>query len=92
MGLNDKEIADFNEFWLPKMPATPLVRLTWLGTKEMDELAPIAVWPKPDSSIRVFLDFQGLGSKEAITPQILPKYQRKGFTLVEWGGLLRSKK
>ncbi|MFA5157678.1 MAG: hypothetical protein WC451_00600 [Patescibacteria group bacterium] len=92
MGLNNKEIADFKEFWLPKMPASPFVRLTWFGTEEMDELAPIAVSPKPDSSIRVFLDFQGLDSKETITSQILPKYQRVGFTLVEWGGLLRSKK
>jgi hypothetical protein len=92
MGLNDKEIADFKEFWLPKMPATPYVRLSWLLTPEMDTLAPLAVSPKPDSSIRVFLDFEGLNSKIDIAPQILPHYERKGFTLVEWGGLLKGQK
>jgi hypothetical protein len=92
MGLNTKEIADFNEFWLPKMPATPYVRLSWLTTPEMNTLAPLSVSPKPDSSIRVFLDFEGLNSKIDIAPQILPHYERKGFTLVEWGGLLKGKK
>lgn len=91
IGLNDKEIADFNEFWLPKMPATPYTRLTWLTTEQMDTLAPLAVSPKPDTSIRVFLDFEGLNSKISIIPQILPHYERKGFTLVEWGGLLKGK-
>lgn len=91
MGLSDKEIADFKEFWLPKMPATPYVRLSWLLTPEMDTLAPLAVSPKPDSSIRVFLDFEGLNSKIDIAPQVLPHYERKGFTLVEWGGLLKGR-
>lgn len=92
MGLNTKEIADFKEFWLPKMPTTPYVRLTWLTTPEMDTLAPLSVSPKPDSSIRVFLDFAGLNSKIDIAPQVLPHYERNGFTLVEWGGLLKGQK
>ncbi|MCX6812186.1 MAG: hypothetical protein NTW79_00995 [Candidatus Berkelbacteria bacterium] len=91
MGLNNKEISDFKDFWLPKMPATPYVRLTWLTNNQMNILAPLAVSPKPDSEIRVFLDFEGLSSPINITQQILPKYQRSGFTLVEWGGLLRIK-
>lgn len=90
MGLNSKEIADFNDFWLPKMPAAPYTRLTWLTTDQMDTLAPLQVWPKPDTSIRLFLDFEGLQSSVAIAPQILPQYQRSGFTLVEWGGLLKG--
>ncbi|MFH1712143.1 MAG: hypothetical protein ABH846_02820, partial [Patescibacteria group bacterium] len=49
LGLNSKEIADFKDFWLPKMPATPYTRLTWLLTDEMNTLAPLAVSPKPDS-------------------------------------------
>jgi len=90
MGLNDKEITDFNEFWLPRIPDMPFVRLTWLTTSEMDKLAPLKVVPRPQSSIRVFLDFEGLKNKISIAPQILPKYQRNGFTLVEWGGLLKG--
>jgi hypothetical protein len=90
MGLNSKEIADFNEFWLPKLPKAPFVRLTWLTNQEMNELAPLQVEPKPDSVLRVFLDFEGLNQSTSIPAQILPKYERKGFTLVEWGGLLKG--
>lgn len=90
IGLNEREIGDFLEFWLPKMPTAPYTRLTWLQNKEMDELAPLAVKPKPDSSIRVFLDFAGLNTPQDIVPQALIKMPRAGFTLVEWGGLLRK--
>lgn len=89
LGLNQKESADFMEFWWPKMPDTPYVRLTWLGTKEMNQLAPLSVNPKPDTMIRIFLDFAGLNEPINIEPQHLSHPARNGFTLVEWGGLLK---
>ncbi|MCX6809563.1 MAG: hypothetical protein NTZ65_02340 [Candidatus Berkelbacteria bacterium] len=90
MNLNDKEIADFLDFWTPKMPDQPFVRLSWLTNKELDRLAPISVTPKPDSIIRVFLDFVGLDKKIDLKPQQLPQFERKGFSVVEWGGLLKQ--
>lgn len=90
LGLNNKESNDFLEFWLPKMPNTPFVRLTWFGTREMDVLAPLNVVPKPDTSIRVFLDYEGLEKSVELKSQRLTSIPRKGFTLVEWGGLLRG--
>lgn len=89
LGLNEPEIADFVEFWAPKMPNTPYVRLTWFGTSLMDKLAALTVSPKPDTTIRVFLDFEGLNQMVNLKPQILSAKARIGFTLVEWGGLLR---
>ncbi len=90
MGLNKKESSDFLAFWLPKMPSTPYVRLSWLSTRDMNALAPLTVSPKPDTMIRIFLDFKGLESPVAIDPQILSAPARNGFTLVEWGGLLQK--
>lgn len=90
LGLNQKETADFLDFWLPKMPNTPYIRLTWFGTSEMNKLAPLAVSPKPDTTIRIFLDFEGLDKPYDLKPQNLSAPARKGFTLVEWGGLLRE--
>lgn len=89
LGLNDREAQDFLDFWLPKMPTTPFVKLTWFGTKQMDELAPLVVTPAPDTTIRLFLDFSGLQNKEVVAPQVLSAPVRNGFTLIEWGGLLR---
>lgn len=92
LGLNAKESADFMEFWLPKMPDSKFVRLTWFGTREMNQLAPLSVNPKPDTIIRVFLDFQGMDQFVNLTAQKLSAPERKGFTLIEWGGLLRGEK
>jgi len=88
LGLNAKESADFMEFWTDKLPTTPYVRLTWLGTPQMNQLAPLSVIPRPDTSIRIFLDFAGLDKPIKLIPQKLSAPSRRGFTLVEWGGLL----
>jgi hypothetical protein len=92
LGLNQKESADFMEFWLPKMPNTPFVRLTWFTTNQMNKLAPLTISPKPDTTIRIFLDFQGLDKQINLKTQKLSSIPRKGFTVVEWGGLLVGNK
>lgn len=89
-GLTQKEIADFIEFWKDYLPNAPYVKLTWLTTEQMKTLAPLKVNPKPDTVIRVFLDAKGLEKPIKLTPQKLTKIERKGFTLVEWGGLLKK--
>lgn len=90
LGLNDKEAQDFKDFWMAKMPNTPFVRLTWFTTAQLDRLAPLYISPKPDTVIRVFLDFQGLSAPTNIPQQHLSALPRKGFTVIEWGGLLKK--
>ena len=87
LGLNEKESADFLEFWLPYMPNTPYTRLTWLGTAQMNKLAPLTLSKQPDTMIRIFLDFEGLQKPIKLKEQRLSHPERKGFVLVEWGGL-----
>ncbi len=87
LGLNSKERTDFVEYWQPKLPNKPYVRLTWLNTAQLNELAPLQITPKPDTLIRVFLDFAGLDEPIALPAQNLTTIPRSGFTVVEWGGL-----
>lgn len=91
LGLNPTESADFLDFWQEKLPKTPYVRLTWLNTSDMNTLAPLSVNPRPDTIIRLFLEFEGLEKPVNLTPQKLSAPVRRGFTLVEWGGLLLGK-
>lgn len=88
LGLNQQESKDFMDFWAPKLPNKPYVRLTWFNTNQMDRLAPLDLSVKPDTTIRVFLDFQGLDKPYNLKLQELTHKPRNGFTLVEWGGLL----
>lgn len=86
--LNAKEIADFKEFWLPRMQDAPYYFISFLGTSEMNRLAPLTITPKPDTVIRVLMDFAPL--QQAITVEDYPirSIPRKGFTLIEWGGVI----
>ena len=88
LGLNQKESVDFMEFWQPRLPKSPYVRLTWLNTQDMNRLAPLSVEPKPDTAIRIFLEFEALKKPVTLKPQKLTAPARNGFTLIEWGGLL----
>jgi hypothetical protein len=90
-GLNTNEINAFLAYWQPQLPSTPFVRLSWLNTAQMNQLAPLRITPKPDTLIRVFLDFAGVDKPYPITPQTFSAPARTGFTVVEWGGLLRNK-
>ncbi len=89
-GLNAKEANDFMAFWQPKLPKTAYTRLTWLSLPQINQLAPLTISPKPNTVIRVFLDFQGLDQPQTLPAQQLSAPQRQGFTVVEWGGLLRD--
>lgn len=87
LGLNQKEATDFMEFWMPLMPDSPYVRLTWFGTEQMNELAPLYLSEQPDTLIRIFLDYEGLNEPIALDSQLLVHPPREGFTVIEWGGL-----
>lgn len=88
LGLNEKESADFVEYWQNYIPNKAFVRLTWFNTEELDILAPLKVVPKPDTVIRVFLDMAGSDEWFDLPAQDLSSIPRRGFTLVEWGGLV----
>ncbi len=86
-GLNEVEAREFMDFWLPEMQGAPYYRLSFL-TDEWNKAAPLYVTPAPDMSIRIFMDWQKLSAPISLeAPEIITP-ERKGFTLVEWGGLL----
>lgn len=89
LGLIHQEIADFKEFWLPRMHDAPYYFVTFLGNRAMDELAPLSVSPLPDTVIRVLMDFSPLAEYTSVSPYSIRTPARNGFTVVEWGGVIR---
>ncbi|OGL96429.1 hypothetical protein A2318_03405 [Candidatus Uhrbacteria bacterium RIFOXYB2_FULL_45_11] len=90
IGLNTKEIADFMEFWEPKMRSAPYYKIGFHGTRVMDFLAPMIISKTPDTILRVLMDYAEL--QDPIVqhpPKLPPTIVRKGFTVIEWGGVLR---
>lgn len=90
LGLINTEISDFEEFWLPIMQEEkkPFYFITFLSKAQIDILTPLQINPKPDTIIRVMMDYSGLDTPEKVIPQILTTPKRKGFVSVEWGGML----
>lgn len=91
LGLIPKETNDFKEFWLPKMMAEnkPYYFVTFNDRSTIDKLAPLEINPKPDTTIRVLMDYRGLDEYINVENPTLETPERKGFTAVEWGGVLK---
>ena len=90
LGLNQRETKDFQAAWLPRFHGAPYYFITFLPREKIDQLAPLVVTPKPDAVIRVLMDFRPLWTREPVKELDLPAFpQRRGFTVVEWGGILR---
>lgn len=86
IGLNNQETNDFIQYWLPILERNNYNFIHFLVNEECDEIATLNVNPKPETSIRIYMEFYGLEKFTVIKEQQLPKTERKGFTLVEWGG------
>ncbi|MDD4611186.1 MAG: hypothetical protein PHU73_04535, partial [Patescibacteria group bacterium] len=90
LGLIKKEYDEFIDFWAPKMQEKPYYFITFVPQEEFDKIAPLSVNPKPDTIIRVFMDFQGLDNFVRVPEQKIVTPERNGFTVVEWGGALHN--
>lgn len=90
LGLNEKEKEDFMKAWLPYFSNSPYYFLTFIEQDAIDVIAPLMISPKPDTVIRVLMDIKPLEKLiEVEELQLKETPQRKGFTVVEWGGLKR---
>ena len=58
----------------------------------MDKIMPLEVSEKPDTIIRVMMDLKGLNEYRKVKEQKITKVERKGFTVVEWGGTIQEQK
>ncbi len=86
IGLNNQETNDFIQYWLPILERNKYNFIHFLINEECDEIATLNVNPKPETTIRIYMEFYGLENRTIIKEQQLSKTERKGFTLVEWGG------
>lgn len=86
LGLNDREINEFIVYWISKMENNNYNFIRFRTLKEINEYMPLEFSEKPDTLIRVIMDFKPLNKKINVKEQKLERMQRKGFTIVEWGG------
>ena len=85
LGLTRREANEFLVYWLPRMQDNPY-NLIAFQQEAYTESAKLTVSPRPDSVLRVFMAWKPLARPVDIPVQTLPGFERRGFTLVEWGG------
>ncbi len=91
LGLNAKERADFIEFWEPRMQSAPYYKVGFHGTAAMNELAPLSISPQPETIVRILMDYEPLQKPIIVeAPQKIITPVRRGFTVIEWGGVLHA--
>lgn len=90
LGLNELEQNDFITYWLPKLEKNGESFVTFAAEQYTDN-AVLTVTPKPDSVLRVQMliskvDDSNRAAFQKLPEQELPRFEREGFVLVEWGG------
>lgn len=85
MGLTKEEMNEFIVYWLPEMEHNAYNLIAFQGDAYTNS-AKLTVTPAPDSECRIFMAFVPLEDDVDIEPQQLETFERKGFTVVEWGG------
>ena len=86
LGLNEREINEFIIYWLPVLESNKYNYIRFETQEEIENYMPIKITPKPDSIIRVVMDYKPLNEKIQITEQKLIPQIRYGYSIVEWGG------
>ena len=85
LGLNEKESTDFITYWLPVLIKNKLSLCSFQTEKFFNNIK-LNINPKPDTLIRIFLSIKKIDSPIMIKEQKLEKNERKGYTVIEWGG------
>lgn len=87
IGLNAREANEFIIYWLPRLQENEYNLLSFQQQAYTDA-ASLMIDPAPDSLLRVFLAIRPVDEYVEIEAQRFERFERVGFTVVEWGGCL----
>jgi len=85
LGLNEREANEFIIYWLPQMENNKYNYIRFRTNEEINNYMQLDITPKPDSVIRVVMDFKPLHKYMSVKEQELSTPSRSGFVAVEWG-------
>lgn len=87
-GLNGKEAEQMKEYWVSAMDKDGYYLITPIEGDRLNLLSRLDVKPKPDTVIRVYFNFKHINKPVDVAKPVIRTPERKGFTVVEWGGVL----
>lgn len=88
-GFNDAEIEDFLEFWIPELNYSPYYEIYPQYSEMVNPIIRLKISPKPDSILRMHYVIKATDEYFDLPIPDIPVFERKGFTVVEWGVILK---
>lgn len=88
MGLNPREQQDFITYWCPLLQVNEYSYVHFLFNEECNLIADMNIAPTPANTNRVYMLWSDATEidRNAIHPQTIPRFDRSGFDVLEWGG------
>lgn len=92
LGLIDYEQREFLKYWVPKLKSlgSSYMFVSVFDAATKDVIDHVAISPQPDTFIQFIMYYKPLKQPYEVKPLNLPDtpLERKGFTAVEWGGIV----
>ena len=85
LGLNEREANEFIIYWLPKLEENEYNLIRFESIDKINKNMPLIINPKPDTVIRILIEYKKADKDTKVKTQALVTPVRKGFTVVEWG-------
>jgi len=86
IGLNPIESNDFITFWAPRMIMKKRCFIHFRINDNIRNTSFLEIEPKPESILRVFMEYTHQIPDWEIKEQSLPAFKRSGYSVIEWGG------
>ncbi|MEA3392138.1 MAG: hypothetical protein U9Q91_04075, partial [Candidatus Marinimicrobia bacterium] len=88
-GFNKREIADFTDYWIPRLKDSPYYAIYPQHTAKIDEIVELNISKTPRSILRLFYVIKDIPEFENMPIPEIPYFERKGFTVTDWGVVLK---
>lgn len=89
-GFNRREIADFLDFWVPRLQSASAYEVYPQLERQLNRLIQLEVRPVPQNQLRLFFLIRPVqGIRPSLTTPQLAIADRRGYHLSEWGVVLK---
>jgi hypothetical protein len=91
VGFNQRETKDFLDYWIPLLKTHAYYFIYPQFNRDIEQVIRIKVSDTPDALLRLFYVIKGANSiKISLPTPLVPKFERKGFVVTEWGVILKD--
>ncbi|MEA3392137.1 MAG: hypothetical protein U9Q91_04070 [Candidatus Marinimicrobia bacterium] len=86
---NENEIEDFIEFWIPELIDSPYYEIYPQYTEMVNRVIKLKISPYPDAKLRLHYVIKESNKDFDLPAPEIPYFEREGFTVTEWGVVLK---